>query len=202
MQTIEVIRVQDIAGPVLCRPGLVAPPALPAVAPGQVWLIEMPADGALPAQIRDALEAVNVVVYDRALTDAVSRSLLLGNYAEPAAAQGDATAARCVRFARDGWSVARLVPAQLAPRERTRRVEDMVDELARVGVVGRLPASILAAGADGVSEQIEARLDDLASLVSSHPRDTSLAIVMEAFGEVAAATRMHAVAGNGMRDEA
>jgi len=193
----EIIPAAGFAGPTTRRLGArVAQPALPAIAPGQIWLIELPADGALAAPLRRALDAANVVIYDRALADAVARLLPLGAYAEPASGQ-EGAASRCVRFARDGWSVARLLPARLPQRERTRRVQDVVDELAAAKVAGGLAVAVLAESADGVRERIEARFDDLASLVASHPRDTNLAIVIEAFGGAAAA-QLHAVAANGL----
>jgi hypothetical protein len=181
------------------RPRLgAAPAALPAITPGQLWLIELPVDGAAPASVRHALDGVNVVIYDRALAGAVAEALPFGSYAEPASTQSDAIAARCVRFARDGWSVARLMPACVSQRERTRRVQDVVDELAAARVAGRLPVSILAETADGIEERYEARFDDLAAIVDSHPGDTLLAIVIDAFGDAVAPARLHAVAGNGL----
>ena len=74
-------------------------PTLPVVAPGQLWLVELPADGALRTPARHAIGEVNVVIYDRTLVDAVAHSLPLGGYAEPAAvASGAAVAVRCVQF--------------------------------------------------------------------------------------------------------
>jgi hypothetical protein len=179
-------------------PASIPTPSLPAVAPGQLWLIEAAADGAeLHALSRHALDDANVVIYDRSLADRVSLALPLGTYAEPAPARSDAAASRSVHFARDGWSVVRLLPARLPSRERTRRVQDIVDELAAAKVAGRLPVTIVTHGADGVEERIEARFDDLASIVASHPRDTLLTIVIDAFAGAGAA-RLHAVAANGL----
>jgi hypothetical protein len=171
-------------------------PRLPAIAAGQLWLVELASGEALPAPVHHALDGANVVIYDRALTAAVADGLPLGSYAEPASGS-EAAAARSVRFARDGWSVARLLPAGLSPRERTRRVQDVVDELAAAKVAGRLSVTILADAADGIEERIEARFDDLTAIVASFPRNTRLAIVIDAFGE-AVATRLHAVAANGL----
>jgi hypothetical protein len=89
------------------------------------------------------------------------------------------------------------LPAGLSPRERTRRVQDVVDELAAAKVAGRLPVTILAEAADGIEERIEARFDDLTAIVASFPRDTRLAIVIDAFtGSIGA--RLNAVAANGL----
>jgi hypothetical protein len=187
----------DVAAPATSRRRAPALPSLPAVAPGQLWLVELPAEGALPEPARRAL-AGNVVIYDRALADTVADSLSLGGYAEPAAAgTSEAVAARALRFARDGWSVARLFRAGLAPRERTRLVQDVVDELAAVKVLGRLPVLVFAEAADGIEERIEARFDDLAAIVVSYPRDTRLTIVIDAFTGLGA-PGVHAIAGNGL----
>ena len=195
MSITEIIPAANFAGTAPRRQGAAAPPTLPAVAPGQLWLIEVPAAGALPAPARHALDGINVVIYDRALADAVAGGLPLGGYAEPAAAH-EAAASRCVHFARDGWSVARLLPAGLSQRERTRRTQDFVDELASAKVLGGLRVQIVAEDADGIAEQFEARFDDLASIVALHPRDTRLAVVIDAFD--GGATRLHAVAANGL----
>jgi hypothetical protein len=126
----------------------------------------------------------------------VADELPLGGYAEPASGS-EVSAARSVRFVRDGWSVARLLPAGVSPRERTRRTQDIVDELAAAKVAGRLPVTILADAADGIEERIEARFDDLTAIVASFPRDTRLAIIIDAFSGGAGA-RLHAVAANGL----
>lgn len=186
-----------IAEPALRRPAPEPLPALPLVGPGQLWLVELSPDETLSDAARRALDGANVVIYDRALADAVALALPLGTYAEPAPARSDAAAARAVHFARDGWIVARLLQARLASRDRTRRIQDIVDELAAAKIAGRLPVTIVAAGPEGVDEQIEARFDDLASIVASHPRDTRLAIVIDAFAGAGAA-RLHAVAANGL----
>jgi hypothetical protein len=170
--------------------------AFPAVAPGQLWLIELRSGDTLSASARHVLDAADVVIYDRALSGAVSNALPLGTYAEPAA-QSDASPSRCVRFARDGWSVARLLPAGLTQRQRTRQVQDVVDELAAAKIAGRLPVSILTEGTNGNEDRFQTRFDDLASAVHDHTPDACLAIVINAFGSTGGA-RLHAVAGNGL----
>lgn len=169
----------------------------PVIAAGQLWIAELPLEGALPAPVHHALGGANVVIYDRALAGPVAQALSLGGYAEPADATGSqAAAARGVRFARDGWSVARLWPAGLSPRERTRRVQDIVDELAAVKVLGRLPVLVIAQ-CGGIEERVETRFDDLAAVVVSYPRDTRLTVVIDAFGGAGAA-RLHGIAANGL----
>jgi hypothetical protein len=166
------------------------------VVPGQLWLIEVDGDRPVPVAAHQVLDRTNVVIYDRILGDAVAQGLPLGGYAEPALG-AEPAALRSVRFARDGWSVARLLPAGLAPRERTRRVQDIVDELAASGAAGRLPVAILAETADGIEERLDVRFDDLVAVVASYPRDTRLTIVIDASAG-GAAVRLHAVAANGL----
>jgi hypothetical protein len=183
-------------GVIPIRRSVAVPPTLPGVTPSQLWLVELPRDGAAPEPIRQSIDAANVVIYDRALTEAVATSLPLGNYAEPAALQSEAAAARAVRFARDGWSVARLLSANSPPRQRTRRVQDIVDELAAGRIAGRLPVSIFAVAPDGNEDLFVARFDDIAAIVDSHPRDTLLTIVIDAFHSSMAP--FHAIAANGL----
>ena len=160
-------------------------PALPAVAPGQLWFVELPETGVPPVSARHVLDAANVVIYDRALTDTVAAGLPLGSYAEPASSPNGA-AARSVRFARDGWSVARLLPARLLPRERARRVQEIASELTAGNTARRLAVTIFAEDVNGIEERIETRLDDLAVIVSHYPRDTRLTIIVDALAGGAA----------------
>jgi hypothetical protein len=171
-------------------------PSLPDVVPGQLWLIELDGAGPMPVAAHQVLDRANVVIYDRILGDTVAQGLPLGGYAEPALG-AEPAAARSVRFARDGWSVARLLPTGLSPRERTRRVQDIVDELAVSGAAGRLPVTILAEAADGIEERLDVRFDDLTTVVASYPRDTRLTIVIDAAAG-GAAVRLRAVAANGL----
>lgn len=170
--------------------------ALPDIAPGQLWLIELDGSGLIPTAARRVLDQANVVIYDRALADTVAQALPLGGYAEPAL-RSEPAAARGVRFAREGWSVLRLLPTGLAPRERTRRVQDIVDELAASGMAGRSPVAILAEAANGIEERLDVRFDDLAAVVASYPRDARLTIVADASAG-GAAVGLHAVAANGL----
>src|SRR5690349_18134531 len=90
---------------------------LPLMQPGQLWWVELPTRGPelAPFEYR-ALSTANVLVYDRALASTVARHLPLGSYAEPAALDHgrlNLASERCLRFARDGWSVARLLQPRL-----------------------------------------------------------------------------------------
>ena len=196
MSIVEIFPAEGIAETTTRLRRAAAAPIFPVIVPARLWLVQMPSDGAAPAPIRHAIDVANVVIYDRTLADAVAGALPIGNYAEPAG-QNKATAARCVRFARDGWSVARLLPARLPQRERTQRVRDIVDEFAAEKITGRFPVTIMAVAMDAIEERFEARIDDLIAIADSYPHDTILAIAINAFGEGTAA-RFGAVAANGL----
>ena len=92
------------------------------VEPGEIWLIEQsPATGFVRLD-REALNAANVVLYDRALTTLVAENLPLGTYAEPLSpvwqnAQS-VISERAQHFAEEGWSVVQIVAAQSGWRDR------------------------------------------------------------------------------------
>jgi hypothetical protein len=198
----EVFRAEPIARRAP-RPRLapVVLPIFPDIVPGQLWLVEAPAaKGAPSAPVRHALDGANVVIYDRVLTGRLVYSLPLGTYAEPAAATdgaGDSAASRCVRFARDGWSVARLMPPRQPQRDRVRRIREFSDELIAARLPGSLPVRVMAEAAYGIREETDTRLDRLADTVATYSRDTRLAIVIDAFGG-ASGVGLQAVAGNGL----
>ena len=173
-------------------------PRFPAVEPGQLWLIEASSDGAPSASARHAVDGANVVIYDRALGGMLSDVLPLGTYAEPAAdGPSGKSAARCVRFARDGWSVARLLAAPATQRDRIAAIRRLVEELAgseppasvAVTVIGELP--------DGICEPTETRLDRLDLVVVTYPQDARLTVVVEGASGIDAA-RVQATAANGL----
>ena len=197
MSVSEIIPADIVIEP-SCRRHLHQPDVLtlPAVAPGQLWLAELAAGAPFSAPACHVLGSANVLIYDRALADLVANALPLGGYAEPAL-DAEAAAARGVHFARDGWSVARLLAARLAPRERTRRVQDVVVELAAAKVAGQLPVQILAEAPHGIEEYLSVRFDELTAVVARFPRETQLAIVIDAFGG-GAASRVHHIAANGL----
>jgi hypothetical protein len=176
-------------------------PGLPEIQPGQLWLIELPAANGEPSPaLRRAIDQANVVIYDRSTADIVARSLPLGSYAEPAAdadETSDLAAARAVRFAGDGWSVARLFPARPTQRERIARVRRLVNELAATKAPGDIAVTVFGELNDGVCEPTETQLDRLDLVVVTYPRDAQLTIVIKALVSVSPA-RLHAVAGNGL----
>src|SRR6266851_5307684 len=134
--------------------------ALPTVQPGQLWFVELPAAELelSPLEYR-ALTTANVVIYDRSLAPTVARFLPLGGYAEPAAPSdgaSDATWERCLRFARDGWSVARLVDP------RVKSVADKIGLLSERLLTPKAPADlpvlVFANAGGGAYQKSEARL--------------------------------------------
>jgi len=195
-QSISAISTGRVSGHLRPNP----PATFPDIGPGQLWLIEAPADGAPSALLHRVLDRVNVVIYDRSLADIVARSLPLGGYAEPAARTdetNDPAAARAVRFACDGWSVARLVPARPTQRERIVRVRRLIEELAATKAAAETAVTVRGELADGVCEPTETRLSRLDQVVVTYPRDAQLTTVIRGINGHAAA-RLQAVAGNGL----
>jgi hypothetical protein len=181
-----------------------APPALPkfpAIEPGQLWLIEVAADGALSASARHAVDDANVVIYDRALAQTLSGAPPLGTYAEAGESTdqaNDRAAARTVRFACDGWSVARLVPAGPTQRQRIVRVRRLIEELAAAKPAAEVAVTVYGELKDGVCEPTETWLNRLDQVVVTYPRDARLTIVVSGVNGSLAAGRVQAVAGNGL----
>jgi hypothetical protein len=180
---------------------MVAPPVFPDIEPGQLWLIELPAAKAMPSEMLcRTLARANVVIYDRSLAAATAALLPIGGYAEPAAAvEGgvDPAAERCVRFARDGWSVARLLSPRPPRRQRGEQVRRLAAALDAARIPAALRVTVWAETPEAPAEPIETRLGDLPEAVLAQPRDTRLTIVIDAL-DSGAATRLHAVAANGL----
>jgi hypothetical protein len=182
------------------RPPAATLSKFPAIEPGQLWLIEAAAGDTLSACARHAVEGANVVIYDRALAATLSNALPLGTYAEAGERTDEASdpaAARAVRFACDGWSVTRLVPAGPTQRQRIVRVRRLVEELAATKSAAEVAVTVYGELRDGVCEPTETRLNRLDQVVVTYPRDARLAIVVSGInGQVAA--RAQAVGGNGL----
>jgi hypothetical protein len=122
--------------------------ALPAVEPGQLWLVEICPDRGLSTGERHLLGSANVILYDRALSTEVAAILPLGGYAEPAPSAAElpdcALIERCVRFALDGWSVVRLIDASQTRPSRESRLRAIANRLIAGGAGGQLPVRIFA----------------------------------------------------------
>jgi hypothetical protein len=119
--------------------------ALPGVEPGQLWLLELLPDRPLSTIERHLLRSANVIVYDRGLAAAVAGVLPLGGYAEPADLSDGAALDRCVRFARDGWGVIRLLDGSAVQTVRGSRLRAVSARLRAGG------AEIHLAGLDGMA---------------------------------------------------
>ena len=155
--------------------GLVTWSGLPAMRSGQLWLTALASAEPEPAPLEySALTTANVIIYDRALAPIVAKFLPLGGYAEPAVRSEDgsgATSARCVRFARDGWSVARLVQ----PSREFRHLSQLALSLK---MPADLRVKVFANLGRGVYETSEIRLDELIHF----DRSSSLTVICDAIG--------------------
>jgi hypothetical protein len=173
--------------------------ALPSVQPGKLWLVEFPPTEpeASPLEYR-ALTTANVVIYDRSLERAVAKSLPLGGYAEPAA-PGDAAWERALRFARDGWSVAKLTDRAVFSGRNIGEFWDFAGLLAEL-LSPRHPAASVFANLGGRRyEKIEIDLAEISAILGRRPVDqaASLTIIFGlAIGE--AAPRFSVASANGL----
>jgi hypothetical protein len=98
----------------------------PTIEAGQIRVVECEA-AFLSAFHAELLTRANVVLYERALMEAVAEVLPIGVYAEPlpaTAATGPAIARRAVEFAADGWSVLQLVERRAGWRQLLRSVTE------------------------------------------------------------------------------
>jgi hypothetical protein len=161
------------------------PSELPVVRPGQLWLVELPATPPefAPLEYR-ALNNANVVVYDRALAPTVAGLLPLGGYAEPVASsdgQRGAGAERCVRFVRDGWSVARLLyPRFHSGRERLDEIRELSRRLLTLELPADLPIQIFVSEGRGRYERNETQLHRLDAIIAAYAsvRSSTFTIVL------------------------
>ena len=158
---------------------------LPVMRPGQLWLVELPAAAPEFAPLEHrALRNANVVIYDRALAPTVAHFLPLGGYAEPVASsdgQRGAGAERCVRFARDGWSVARLFSPGFHPGgERIDTIRQLSHHLLGKMPAG-LPVRIFVSAGRGRYERNETQLCRLDAIIASYAsvRSSTFTIVLD-----------------------
>jgi hypothetical protein len=176
---------------------------LPAVEPGQFWWVELRSTDAqfAPLEYR-ALQNATVVVYDRSLADTVARALPLGGYAEPATARDgryDSALERCLHFARDGWSVVRLIDYEATSQFVGRQEMTSIRRLLAANEPASSPVLIFANSGDAVYERGEATLDSFDQMIakrSSAGRQT-LTIVFGAIGGETA-PRFSVASSNGL----
>jgi hypothetical protein len=180
------------------------PLELPVVRPGQLWLVELPATApeVAPLEYR-ALSNANVVIYDRALAPTVARFLPLGGYAEPVASsegQSGAGSERCVRFVRDGWSVARLLHRGFrSGRERLDKIRQLSHSLLTGEMPGDLPVQIFVSAAPGRYERNETRLHLLDATIDGYAplRSSTFTIVLDVT-DTGGAPRFSVASANGL----
>ncbi|HEX3881964.1 MAG TPA: hypothetical protein VHW66_04850 [Stellaceae bacterium] len=189
--------------------------SLPAVEPGQLWLVEICPDRGLSTAERHLLSSANVILYDRSLGAEVAAILPLGGYAEPApqpaelpdpafpdpafpdsAFPDSAYIERCVRFAFEGWSVVRLIDASQSHPSREARLHAIAARLRASAAPESLPIEILAdAGSRAYSEE-KTRLGALDPAFIGN-RNARLIVIFEVV-EPTAARPPHAIAANGL----
>jgi hypothetical protein len=169
------------------------PAHVPDLAAGQVWVIEISPTDELSTLHRKIVTESNVIVYDRSLEAIVTEVLPLGGYAEPdSSAQA---AQRCVRFARDGWSVVRLVDRQTPAHLRTAHLQDLARRWQTIAK--EEPIIFLSSGAGRDCGRITAARAVHAALTAAIDEDVRT-VVFCANGaalEPTAATPMNGLAG-------
>jgi sulfate transport system ATP-binding protein len=113
-------------------PGNMSAADIPAVAAGELWLLALPdAESELTSLEYRALTSANIIIYDRALADAVAGVLPLGGYAEPD--DGD-DLSRPLQFVRDGWSVVRVIKQPTSDGGRAGRLRSLMQWLREADV--------------------------------------------------------------------
>lgn len=157
----------------------------PVMRPGQLCLVELPSTAPefAPLEYR-ALSNANVIIYDRTLAPTVARLLPLGGYAEPVPSidgQSAAGSERCIRFVRDGWSVARLFdPGVQSCRERLDTIRQLSYRLL-TEMPADLPVRIFVSAGRGRYERNETQLYRLDAMIAEYAsvRSSTFTIVLD-----------------------
>src|SRR5882724_1282378 len=174
---------------------------LPSIKPGQLWVVEHSSTDVHPSPLAHrAITAANVVLYDPGLFPIVAANLPLGGYAEPASSPDgvpDRTFDRCIQFARDGWSVVRLVDHRPTHDARRERIGRLVDRLIGAGCSASQTVSLFANANRSVIQQTETELDRLGIVIEATTSEDCLAIAFAAVG-AGAAPHLHAISSNGL----
>jgi hypothetical protein len=159
----------------------VVPEALPAVRPGQLWCVELPPTDPVGWPLEyQALTTANVVIYDRSLEPTVAEYLPLGAYAEPATL-GDKVTERCLGFAREGWSVARLLGHR---GKRGDIIRQLSQEMLRIETPATRAASIFV-NTHGSYKNIELELEGLSEIIDAYSLElaATLTVIFKGVGE-------------------
>jgi hypothetical protein len=174
---------------------------LPSIKPGQLWVVEQSStDPHLSPLGHHAITSGNVVVYDRPLYSIVAANLPLGGYAEPASppdGSPDKAFDRCIRFARDGWSVVWLVNHRPPDDARRRRIGRLVDRLIGAGCPPSQSVSLFVNAKGSLLQQTETELDTLEIAIDATTSENCLAIAFATVG-VGEAPHLHAISSNGL----
>jgi hypothetical protein len=175
---------------------------LTAVAPGQLWVVELSATepSLSPLEYR-VITTANVVIYDRPLAPMVPKVLPLGGYAEPASSSGerklDQAWERCLRFARDGWSVVRLVEHSPSAQQRFERIQYLTERLTAADTPANLPVLLFVDAGGDTYEKTEAHLGALSPVISAHCVERRLSIAFTVIS-AGAAPRLSVASSNGL----
>jgi len=124
------------------------PVHLPELAAGQIWVIEILPTDELSTLCRAVMTTGNVIIYDRSLEAIVADTLPLGGYAELEAEAK--TVHRCVQFARDGWSVVRLLDRQASAIRRIAHLRELAQCWHRAATTGKCAVFLSAENGEGV----------------------------------------------------
>ena len=175
---------------------------LTAVAPGQLWVVELSATepSLSPLEYR-VITTANVVIYDRPLAPMVAKVLPLGGYAEPASSSGerrlDQAWERCLRFARNGWSVVRLVEHSPSPQQRFERIQCLTERLMAAEAPANLPVLLFVDAGCDTYEKTEAPLGALSPAIGAHGVERRLSIAFTVIN-AGAAPRLSVASSNGL----
>jgi hypothetical protein len=170
------------------------PAHLPDLAGGQVWVIEISPPDELSTLHRKIVTESNVMIYDRSLEAIVAGVLPPGGYAE---ADSSAQAAqRCVRLARDGWSVVRLVDRQTPAHRRTAHLQDLARRWQTIAISE--PTIFFSSGAGRDCRRINAARAVDAALTAAIDEDVRTVVfcaIGAAFVPTSVATPANGLAG-------
>src|SRR3954466_84800 len=148
------------------------------VRPGEIWVIEQSPETGLAPLDRDALNAANVVLYDRALAPLVAEILPLGTYAEPLSpmlqSAESVISPRAQRFAQDGWSVVQIIATQSGWSERAC---DSVERLSALRKHGEIPIRVVSKAPTHGQPQSAACLGSLSALIDGFSKSDTLTLI-------------------------
>ena len=109
----------------------------------------------------------------------------------------DRTFDRCIQFARDGWSVVRLVDHRPTHDARRKRIGRLVDRLISAGCPASQTASLFANANGSIIQQTETELDRLGIVIEGTTAKDCLAIVFAAVG-AGPGPHLQAISSNGL----